>query len=135
MGVLEVLRIPNSDRALSVWINDDIRPLPPHRRTWTKVAYVSFWAINQICLTNWQVGSSLIAVGLSVWQAILAVIIGKVIIALVAVGNGYVGAEWHVGFPVYNRGLWGVYGQYLALIQRIVLRYVFSRVILPMYHH
>jgi len=96
--IFETLRVPSSSRTVSsVWVNDDIRPLPPHRRTWTRWAYISFWAINQICLSNWQIGGSLVSAGLSVWQSVVAVIVGKIIIAAVAVANGYVGAEWHIG--------------------------------------
>ncbi|KIX95714.1 uncharacterized protein Z520_08421 [Fonsecaea multimorphosa CBS 102226] len=105
----------------SIWINDDIRPLPPSRRLWDTWAYISFWAINQIALSNWQLGASLIAVGLSVWQTMIAVIIGKLIIAGVAICNGMIGATWHIGFPVMSRGIWGVWGSYLIIIQRIVL--------------
>ncbi|KIW87928.1 uncharacterized protein Z519_11513 [Cladophialophora bantiana CBS 173.52] len=105
----------------SIWINDDIRPLPPSRRLWDTWAYISFWAINQIALSNWQLGASLIAVGLSVWQTMIAVIIGKLIIAGVAICNGMVGATWHIGFPVLSRGIWGVWGSYVIIIQRIVL--------------
>ncbi|TVY78355.1 Transporter aclS [Lachnellula suecica] len=112
----------------SPWINDDIRPMPPSRRQWGKLAFISFWAINQICLSNWQVGASLVAVGLSVWQAMVATIIGKVIISAVAISNGYVGAEWHIGFPVYARVIWGMYGSYLALLQRILLGLVWFSV-------
>jgi hypothetical protein len=32
----------------SPWINSDIRPMPPSRRQWGKLAFMSFWAINQI---------------------------------------------------------------------------------------
>lgn len=105
----------------SIWINNDIRPLPSSRRTWDTFAYVSFWAINQIALSNWQIGSSLVAVGLSVWQTMIAIIIGKVIIAAVTICNGAVGARWHIGFPVLSRGIWGVYGANLIILQRIVL--------------
>lgn len=105
----------------SVWINDDIRPLPPSRRLWTTWGYISFWAINQIALSNWQLGAALVAVGLSVWQTVIATIIGKLIIAAVAICNGMVGAKWHVGFPVLSRGIWGIYGAYLIIIQRIIL--------------
>jgi NCS1 family nucleobase:cation symporter-1 len=35
------LKVPDSEDHISnVWINDDIRPLPPHRRTWTRWALV-----------------------------------------------------------------------------------------------
>ncbi|KAK8004504.1 hypothetical protein PG989_004223 [Apiospora arundinis] len=123
------LRVPSQSRSVSnVWINDDIRPLPPHRRTWTRWAYISFWAINQICISNWQLGASLVALGLSVWQAVIALILGKLITAAVAILNGYVGAEWHIGFPVVSRFVWGVYGQYFILIQRIILSLVWFSV-------
>ncbi|CZT44695.1 related to uracil permease [Rhynchosporium secalis] len=111
----------NSGDEVSVWINDDIRPLPPHRRTWNTMAFISFWAINQIALGNWQLGSSLVAVGLSVWQTMIAVILGKFIVAAVALCNGAIGAKWHIGFPVMSRGIWGIYGAYLIIIQRIIL--------------
>jgi NCS1 family nucleobase:cation symporter-1 len=121
-SVADLLAVPtSSETTSSVWINDDIRPLPPWRRSWGRYAYVSFWAINQVALTNFQIGSSLVAIGLSVWQAVIAVIVGKILIALVAIFNGYVGATWHIGFPVWSRVVWGIYGSYVALVQRIFL--------------
>ena len=124
-SIASFLAVPrDKEGTVSAWINDDIRPLPPWRRTWTQWVYVSFWAVNQVCLSNWQLGSSLVSAGLSVWQTVVAVIIGKFIIAAVAVFNGYVGAEWHIGFPVWSRAVWGMYGSYLALLQRILLSLV-----------
>lgn len=119
------LSVPASkETESSVWINDDIRPLPPWRRTWDQWTYISFWAINQISITNWQLGSTLVSSGLSVWQTVIAVIVGKFVIAAVAVLNGYVGGEWHIGFPVWSRAVWGMYGSYVALLQRILLSLV-----------
>lgn len=54
--------------------------------------------------------------------------IGKIIIALVAIFNGYVGAEWHVGFPVVSRYVWGPYGAFLHIVQRIILSLVWFAV-------
>ncbi|OKL60007.1 hypothetical protein UA08_04892 [Talaromyces atroroseus] len=117
---------PTAEGASSFLINNDIRPLPPSRRSWGRLSYISFWAINQICLSNFQIGSSLVAIGLSVWQAVIAIILGKIIIALVAVSNGYVGATWHIGFPVWSRVVWGVYGSYVAIVQRIFLAIIWQ---------
>lgn len=61
-------------------------------------------------ISNFQIGASLVSAGLAVWQAIIATIVGKMIVAAVAVSNGYVGAEWHIGFPVVSRYIWGMYG-------------------------
>ncbi|SPJ76013.1 related to uracil permease [Fusarium torulosum] len=122
-------RLPSADRAISnVWINDDIRPLEPERRTWNTVTFISFWLVNQVAISNWQLGASLVATGLSVWQVIVATLIGKIIISLVAIFNGYTGAEWHIGFPVVSRYIWGPYGSFIAIIQRIVLSLVWFSV-------
>lgn len=127
--LIERLYVSTSEETTSsVWINDDIRPLPPSRRTWNRYAFISFWAINQIAISNWQLGSSLVATGLSVWQTVIAIMIGKVIIAAIAVLNGFVGADWHIGFPVFSRAVWGIYGSYLALLQRILLSLVWFSV-------
>lgn len=66
-------------------------------------------------------GSSLVAQGLSVWQVMLAVVIGRLIIASVAIAIGFIGADWHVGWPVYSRALWGMYGSYIPMVQRILM--------------
>ncbi|KAE9582174.1 Transporter aclS [Colletotrichum fructicola] len=128
-GVLRWLRLPDTEVAESnIWINEDIRPMPPDRRRWTTSTFISFWLTNQVAISNWQLGASLVAAGLSVWQSVIAIIIGKIIIAVVAIANGCVGAEWHIGFPVVSRYIWGVYGQYLILIQRIILSLVWFAV-------
>jgi NCS1 family nucleobase:cation symporter-1 len=55
MGVTALLnwaRLPNDENSESnVWINDDIRPLPPARRTWTVWTFTSFWTTNQLAST------------------------------------------------------------------------------------
>ena len=95
--------------AVSVWINDDIRPLPPSRRTWTTMTFIGWWSVWQLSLTNWQLGGSFVASSLSVWQTMVAVVLGRTIAAIVAILIGYIGAEWHIGFPVYSRAIWGVF--------------------------
>ncbi|KAH7204754.1 NCS1 nucleoside transporter [Fusarium oxysporum] len=128
-AILTWMRLPSADRAVSnVWINDDIRPLEPERRTWDTMTFISFWLVNQVAISNWQLGASLVATGLSVWQVIVATLIGKVIISLVAIFNGYTGAEWHIGFPVVSRYIWGPYGAFIAIVQRIILSLVWFSV-------
>lgn len=79
-------------------------------------------------LSNFQLGASLVSAGLAVWQAVIAIILGKIIIAAVAVSNGYVGAEWHIGFPVVSRYVFGIYGHYIMLVQRVILSLVWFAV-------
>jgi NCS1 family nucleobase:cation symporter-1 len=51
--ILTWARLPSADRTYSsIWINDDIRPLEPERRTWTTATFISFWLVNQIARMN-----------------------------------------------------------------------------------
>lgn len=46
---LSSIRLSSTDKSVAnIWINDDIRPLPPSRRTWTTWTFISFWLTNQI---------------------------------------------------------------------------------------
>ncbi|RPD56817.1 NCS1 nucleoside transporter family [Lentinus tigrinus ALCF2SS1-7] len=108
----------------SAWINHDIVPLPPSRRTWGSWSFVGFWLLIGFNISGWTTASSLLGLGLNVWQAMVSVIIGQLMVGVAVVANGFVGAEWHVGFPVYNRFVWGIFGSFFPLLMRILLSIV-----------
>ncbi|KAI0822158.1 NCS1 nucleoside transporter family [Trametes gibbosa] len=121
---LEVKSEHPQEGKATAWINRDIIPLPPSRRTWGSWSFVGYWMLTGFNISGWTTASSLLGIGLNVWQALISVIIGNLIVACAVVGNGYVGAEWHVGFPVYNRFVWGVFGSFHPLLMRILLSIV-----------
>ncbi|KAI0641777.1 NCS1 nucleoside transporter family [Trametes meyenii] len=126
-GLLKRLEIKHKDEfegEVTAWINRDIVPLPPSRRTWGAWSFVGYWLLTGFTIGGWTTASSLLGIGLNVWQAMVSVIIGQLLVALAVVANGYVGAEWHVGFPVYNRFVFGVYGSFFPLLMRILLSIV-----------
>ena len=49
----------------SSWTNKDMDPVPPHKQTWTTFNYVTFWISCSVNATVWQLGSSMLAIGLS----------------------------------------------------------------------
>ncbi|KAF2106347.1 NCS1 nucleoside transporter [Lophiotrema nucula] len=123
MRLLQALALPANEggRSESGWSNGDLRPLPPHRRTWGTWVFVSWWSVFMFSLTNWQIGASLIALGLSVWQSMVLIVASRVLHAGLAVANGMPGGEWHIGFPVFSRAVWGVYGAFLPVAMRTFL--------------
>ncbi|KAH9849118.1 NCS1 nucleoside transporter family [Lenzites betulinus] len=121
---LEVKSEHPQEGKATAWINRDIIPLPPSRRTWGSWSFVGYWMLTGFNISGWTTASSLLGIGLNVWQALVSVIIGNLIVAIAVVANGYVGAEWHVGFPVYNRFVWGVFGSFYPLLMRILLSIV-----------
>ncbi|EXJ82513.1 hypothetical protein A1O3_06326 [Capronia epimyces CBS 606.96] len=102
--------------------NHDTRPLEPERRTFGPWEFVSLWVITgSFNIGGWTTGSSLIALGLNVWQAMLTVIIGNLLVALLCICSGAPGAKWHIGFPMIQRCSWGTNGFIFIVIQRFFL--------------
>ena len=54
-------------------------------------------------------------------QALPAIAVGHVIIAIVMVLNGTIGARLHIAFPVLNRSSFGFWFSYFSVISRVVL--------------
>lgn len=54
-------------------------------------------------------------------QALAAIALGNVIIAVVMVLNGTIGARLHVGFPVLTRSSFGFWFSYFSVVSRMVL--------------
>ncbi|KEF60185.1 uncharacterized protein A1O9_05035 [Exophiala aquamarina CBS 119918] len=108
---------PNDAKA-----NFDTLPLPPERRTFGPWEFVTLWVITgSFNIGGWTTGSSLIALGLNVWQCMLTVIIGNILVGIFCVLSGAPGAKWHIPFPIIQKAPWGVYGFLFVVIQRVFL--------------
>lgn len=56
----------------------------------------------------------------------LVAIIGNIIISGLIVLTGQAGAYWHIGFPMWNRAVWGLRLAYFPLLNRIILSFTWS---------
>ena len=70
----------------------------------------------------------MIALGLTWWQALIAIIIGACLSTLFIVLNSMPGAFYHIGFPIANRYVWGMYGSSFVIYNRILLSLVWYAV-------
>jgi NCS1 family nucleobase:cation symporter-1 len=104
--------------------NADFDPIPPSKRTWNTGAYVAYWMADAWAVSNWQVASSMIAVGLDWRMAIGACVLGNTIMGLVITINGRMGAILHTPFPVLARMPFGYYFSYFVVVSRCVLAIV-----------
>ncbi|KAI1484960.1 NCS1 nucleoside transporter family protein [Biscogniauxia mediterranea] len=116
---LKCLELPHAQ--VSRWINDDIRPIEAGRRTWHFVDFQNYWLLINCNISTYLTGSALIPLGLSWWQAMICIIIGNLIAMVATVVNSLAGAHYHIGFPVVNRMVWGMYGSYFVILNRIFL--------------
>lgn len=69
----------------------------------------------------YQVASSSITKGLSPGLAIVAVLVGHILVCIPAMANGYVGCIYGINFPILMRSTFGVYGAYFAVFVRGVV--------------
>lgn len=69
-----------------------------------------------------------LALGLSVPQAMLVVIVSRLLIVLFSVLIAWIGLTWHIGFTVQNRYSWGMKGSFIPLSQRIMLNFIWNAV-------
>lgn len=109
-------------------INEDLLPSPPERQTWTTWNFFAYWWSESWNVSTWSVGSSFIALGATVRDAMLVVVFANLLSALVIVLNGRAAARYHVGYPVISRASFGVYGQYFVVVLRALLGIIWGGV-------
>ncbi|KAI1205191.1 NCS1 nucleoside transporter family protein [Annulohypoxylon truncatum] len=106
------------------WINYDIRPIEAARRTWGFMVFNNYWLLVNFSIATYLTGSALIPLGLTWWQAIVSIVIGNLLAAAFCVVNSLPGAYYHIGFPVANRAVWGMWGSQFVIWNRIFLSLV-----------
>jgi cytosine/uracil/thiamine/allantoin permease len=85
--------------------------------------YAITLSLQMLCLGLMQS-----AMGLSVPQAMVVIVVGRLLIAGFSTLVAWAGLKWHIGFTVQNRYTWGMKGSYIPLLQRILLNFIWNAV-------
>ncbi|KAL1634221.1 hypothetical protein SLS56_002526 [Neofusicoccum ribis] len=120
----ETIELPASQSSYapdSKWSNADLDPVPVEQQTWCTYNFVTYWISDAFAVSNWRIGSSLIAIGLSWKLSLAAVAIGNLVTALVVTYNGLIGARLHVPFTVQARSAFGFYFSYVMVVFRVII--------------
>ncbi|KAL2009205.1 hypothetical protein VTN00DRAFT_7399 [Thermoascus crustaceus] len=112
----------------SALVNEDLLPSPSERRTWTAWDFFSYWWSESWAIATWSIGSSLIALGATIRDALLVVLFANVLSSVVIVLNGRAAATYHIGYPVLSRVSFGIYGQFFVVILRALLSIIWGGV-------
>src|SRR5581483_11738963 len=94
----------------SPFANADLAPVPVAKRTWTTYNYLALWVGMSHNLATYALAASLIAVGMSAWQALLTIAVGNVIVLVPMLLNSHAGTKYGIPFPVFARAFYGVVG-------------------------
>ncbi|KAJ5682256.1 uracil permease [Penicillium macrosclerotiorum] len=103
------------------WTNKDLDPVPKNMRKWTVLSFIGYWISDSFSVANWQLASSIIAIGLSWRESLGMVALGFFILSIVISMNGAIASIYHVPFPVIARASWGFWGSYIPIVSRLIL--------------
>ncbi|KAH7310666.1 NCS1 nucleoside transporter family protein [Stachybotrys elegans] len=104
-------------------INEDLRPVEAGRRTWTWFTFHNYWLLINCNIATFLTGSALIPLGLNWWQAIIAITIGNIIATAALIISSLPGAYYNIGFAIFSRVNWGIWGSQFAVWNRIFLAF------------
>lgn len=108
-------RIVNPDPSL---YNEDLAPVPKERRTWDWINYSTIWMGMVHNIVSYELAASLLALGMSVWQALGAVILSNVVLIAAVWLNSVAGTKYGLPFPVLIRASFGYRGAHIPVLIR-----------------
>ncbi len=102
----------------SPYYSHDMAPTPAAGRRWGLRDVAALWISLSACIPTYMLGSSLIAEGMSWWQAVLTIFVGNVIVLVPMVLNAHAGTRYGIPFPVYCRASFGLRGANVPALLR-----------------
>lgn len=115
------LQVEQTDEKESAWSNIDLQPTSPEDRNWSPWYFFAFQFSIAFSPTTFNLGASLVAIGLNWWTIVIASFIGTFCCMIILFFNSRGAAIYHVGFPVYLRICSGFYGSLFFIFIRGVV--------------
>ena len=85
----------------SRWSNPDLDPVPKHQKKWEWYHVGGFWIAEGFSAAYIQAASTSVALGLSPGTALIAYLIGNIVVMIACCGSGYIGSKVYAG-PCYS---------------------------------
>ena len=120
-GLYELTDAARAELASSKYYNVDLAPTNITQRSWTTYHIASLWVGMSICIPSFTMASSLVALGLSPWLAVLNVALGNCIILIPIQMNSHAGTKYGIPFPVFARMTFGIVGAHIPAISRALI--------------
>ncbi|WP_286238077.1 NCS1 family nucleobase:cation symporter-1 [Neptuniibacter halophilus] len=102
--------------------NDDIAPTQVKERTWNVWNVAALWVGMAICVPTYTLGGVLTAYfGLSVVEALMAILIANIIVLIPLTLNAFPGTKFGIPFPVLLRSSFGMIGSNIPCLIRALV--------------
>ncbi|KAK5126858.1 hypothetical protein LTR08_004575 [Meristemomyces frigidus] len=105
----------------SRWSNKDLDPVPQANKKWEWYHVGGFWIAEGFNVAQLETPSSAVALGLNPGLAIVACLIGNLLVTIPTCSSGYIGSKYGLNFPVISRASFGMRGAYVAMVIRGVV--------------
>ncbi|KAK1673594.1 putative uracil transporter [Colletotrichum godetiae] len=102
----------------TAYFNEDLLPTPLEHRSWTALHFFTYYLTQTFSPGSYNLGATLISIGLQWWHGMIAAIIGSAILSVVVILNSRGATRYHIGFSVYVRAAAGVSGAKLFIVVR-----------------
>lgn len=116
-GLVELLEPPSDPRLH----NPDLDPTGLSQRTWGAFNMATLWVGMAVCIPTYMLAATLVQSGMVWWQAMLAILLGNVIVLVPMVLNAHAGTRYGIPFPVFARASFGVHGSHVPSLARAVV--------------
>jgi len=120
-GLFELTDAARAELVDSKYYNVDLAPTSLTQRTWTTYNICSLWIGMGICLPSYALASSMVALGMSTWLAVLNVALGNALILIPMQLNSHAGTKYGIPYPVFARLSFGPNGAQIASIARCIV--------------
>lgn len=101
--------------------SEDLAPVPPSKRTWSKWHLAAIWVGMAVCIPTYLLASYMIKTGLNWYEALIIIGFANLIITVPMVLNGHAGVKYGIPFPVIARAAFGTKGVHLASVTRGII--------------
>mgnify|MGYP000458673137 FL=1 len=101
--------------------NPDLAPTRPDERTWNRWHLAALWVGMAVCVPTYMMAASLVASGMNWWQAMLAILLGNLVVLAPMILCGHAGTRYGVPFPVFARASFGVFGAHVPSLARALV--------------
>lgn len=102
--------------------NEDIAPTRVAERTWKSVHIAALWVGMAICVPTYTLGGVLTAYfGLSVGEALLAILLANLVVLVPLTLNAFPGTKYGIPFPVVLRSSFGILGSNVPCLIRALV--------------
>ncbi|OUR91148.1 hypothetical protein A9Q87_11800 [Flavobacteriales bacterium 34_180_T64] len=111
----------DEDVSNSPLYSEDLAPVPPSQRTWSKWHLAAIWVGMAVCIPTYLLASYMIKTGLNWYEALIIIGLANLIITIPMVLNGHAGVKYGIPFPVIGRAAFGTKGVHLASVTRGII--------------